>query len=98
MEQTRMVITNADPKVYVLDKALNYGNSGGPIVSTETGIVHATICSRFQPVLVPQNHLKDKDGKPLSEMVPSLYGIVSRLDNKELLDLFHGLDIQVLTN
>lgn len=25
------------PEVYVLDKALNYGNSGGPIVATETG-------------------------------------------------------------
>jgi len=94
MEQTRMVMTDADPKVYVLDKALNYGNSGGPILSAETGHVHA-LCSRFQPVYVPQNHLKDANGNPLPVMIPSLYGIVSRLDNRKLLDLLGGYTVQL---
>jgi serine protease Do len=83
-EKSKMVMTSNDPKVYVLDKALNYGNSGGPIVATETGKVHA-ICSRFQPVFVPQNHLIDKKGKLLTIMTPSLYGVVSSLGNLNIL-------------
>jgi serine protease Do len=43
---------------FVIDKALNYGNSGGPIVATETGHVHG-FASRFQPVQVRQPHLQD---------------------------------------
>jgi hypothetical protein len=79
-----MVMTSHDPKVYVLDKALNYGNSGGPIIATETGKVHA-ICSRFQPVYVPQSHLADKNGNLLRIMTPSLYGVVSSLGNINIL-------------
>jgi hypothetical protein len=30
-----MLTTSTDPQIYVLDKALNYGNSGGPIVAEE---------------------------------------------------------------
>jgi serine protease Do len=86
LEQTAVFMTGAEPKVYVLDKALNYGNSGGPIVSVETGYVHA-LCSRFQPVFVPQPQLKNADGTMPFIMVPSLYGVVTRLDNPSLLEV-----------
>lgn len=92
LEQTKMLMTDEDPKVYVLDKALNYGNSGGPILSSETGYVHA-LCSRFQPVYVPQEHLKDANGNPLHIMIPSLYGVVSSLNNMSLIQLLKKLDI-----
>jgi serine protease Do len=60
--------------LYILDKALNYGNSGGPIIATESGRVHA-FCTRFQPVTVPQN---DPRGPVV---IPSLYGVVTRLSH-----------------
>jgi serine protease Do len=84
MDVTQMVTSSADPKVYVLDKALNYGNSGGPIVATDTGKVHA-LCSRFQPLMIPQPHIKTADGKYLHLSIPSLYGVVSSLHNHEIL-------------
>lgn len=62
------------PDVYVLDKALNYGNSGGPIIATDTGHAHA-FCARFQPVRVPQS--TDPDGSAV--VIPSLYGVAVRL-------------------
>jgi len=71
------VTSSSDPQVYVVDKALNYGNSGGPILASATGKVHA-FCSRFQPVIVPQSRL-------INIMIPSLYGIVSRLSNPSIL-------------
>jgi len=95
--ETKTVMTDADPQVYVLDKALNYGNSGGPIVSSETGKVHA-LCSRFQPVLIPQSHIKDSNGHPLAMMIPSLYGVVSSLRNKEILSLLQSLNIPVFND
>ncbi len=82
-EQTKMVEISDDPKIYVLDKALNYGNSGGPIMATETGKVHA-LCSRFQPVPVQQKHIM-KDGKPLVIFIPSLYGVGSSLGTPTIL-------------
>ena len=94
LETTGLSLSENDPKYYVLDKALNYGNSGGPIVSTKTGNVHA-ICSSFQPVTVKQPHLKDKLGKPMNIMIPSLYGVVSSFDNKELINLFNSLHVTV---
>lgn len=96
-EKSSMVITQADPKVYVLDKALNYGNSGGPIVSAETGFVHA-LCSRFQPLHVPQPFIKDKNDRPIPIMIPSLYGIVSRLDNEELVSMLKSYGISFVEN
>ncbi|ABR54075.1 chymotrypsin serine protease, family S1 [Methanococcus vannielii SB] len=89
--------TNANlgaPKNYVLDKALNYGNSGGPIIATETGNVHA-ICSRFQPLIVPQQHIKDSKGNPLPIMIPSLYGVVSSFNDKEIIGFLMSRDIPV---
>lgn len=94
IDETRMVITDADPKIYVLDKALNYGNSGGPIVSSETGRIHA-ICSRFQPVFVPQPHLRDANGNPMPVVIPSLYGVVSSLENPEVIDLLRSLSVPI---
>lgn len=85
MEKTEMVSTPNDIQVYLLDKALNYGNSGGPIVASDTGKVHA-LCSRFQPVRIPQNHLLDPQGNPLWIWIPSLYGVVSSLGNPRILE------------
>jgi len=68
------VRTPNDPKFYVIDKALNYGNSGGPIVVEENGKV-ISVCTQFQPVLIPQ-----QNG---FIMTPSLYGVTSSLKNIE---------------
>lgn len=63
------------PKFYVIDKALNYGNSGGPIIVQETGKV-ISVCVRFQPVIIPQV-------SKMRIIAPSLYGITSSLRNIE---------------
>lgn len=94
LDHTKTLMTGADPKVYVLDKALNYGNSGGPIVATDTGKVHA-LCSRFQPVFVPQPHLDDANGIPMAILIPSLYGVVSSLGNPEILSLLAKLNVLI---
>ena len=73
LEHTKMIQTAADAQVYVLDKALNYGNSGGPIIADDTGKAFA-VCSRFQPVAIPQ-----PGGGAV--FVPSLYGVVTALSN-----------------
>jgi S1-C subfamily serine protease len=62
------------PRCYVLDKAFNYGNSGGPIVLQETGKAIAAVV-RFQPVVI------DQPGQHAQIMIPSLYGIASSLRN-----------------
>lgn len=63
------------PKFYIIDKALNYGNSGGPIIVQETGKV-VSVCVRFQPVRIRQD-------RETTVVVPSLYGIASSLTNIE---------------
>lgn len=63
------------PRYYVIDKALNYGNSGGPIIVQETGKA-ISVCVRFQPTRIPQN-------KNVQVVIPSLYGISSSLKNIE---------------
>lgn len=62
------------PKYYIIDKALNYGNSGGPVVVCESGKV-VSVCVRFQPVNIRQG------GGTI--MIPSNYGITSSLGNIE---------------
>jgi len=66
------VVSDGPPVHYVIDKALNYGNSGGPIVVNSNGKV-ISICVRFQPVNIPQENT--------TIMIPSLYGISSSLRN-----------------
>jgi len=75
VEAAGMITESGPPLRYVLDKALNYGNSGGPIASAGSGLVHA-LCSSFQPVLVPQLHLRNAGGQVPSIVIPSLYGVV----------------------
>jgi len=62
------------PRFYVIDKALNYGNSGGPIVVSETGRAFS-VCIRFQPVDIPQ--------RVGVVSIPSLYGVAVSLKNIE---------------
>lgn len=94
LEKSTMVTTARDPRLYVLDKALNYGNSGGPIVAVETGNVHA-LCSRFQPVFVLQPHLSQDPQKPVHVMIPSLYSIVSSLSNLEVLEALDNRGVSI---
>jgi serine protease Do len=77
--QVGPVRTNADPIRYVIDKALNYGNSGGPIVEIDNGRVFA-VCTMFQPVEIRQSHIQ---GNPLIR-IPSLYGVVSSLSDQRI--------------
>ena len=73
VEHTKMVDTAGDARVYVLDKALNYGNSGGPVIASETGKAFG-VCARFQPVFIPQP-------SGAAVMIPSLYGIAISVGN-----------------
>ena len=64
-----------DPKIYAIDKPLAYGNSGGPLILTESGKVFA-VAVRFQPISIPQSSQS-------IIKVPTTYGIVSLLANIE---------------
>jgi serine protease Do len=90
LDRSGPVTSSSDPQVYVLDKALNYGNSGGPILAAATGKVHA-FCSRFQPVPIPQPHIDPK----LMIVIPSLYGVVSRLSNPDILAVLKKYNIPI---
>lgn len=79
---------NLESKIYVIDKALNYGNSGGPIISVSKGYVHA-FCSEFQPMLIPQ-----PNGQP-PIFTPSLYGIVRRLSTSQVLEILSKRGIRI---
>jgi serine protease Do len=63
------------PKHYVIDKALNLGNSGGPIILRENGKAFS-VCTHFDPVNIVQ-----PDSNRV--IIPSLYGITSSLKNIE---------------
>jgi len=90
-EKSKFVTSMTDTQVYVLDKALNYGNSGGPIIAQSTGNVHA-ICTRFQPMPVRQRHL-EKDGQEVWILIPSLYGIAVSVANTEIVAKFDEFGI-----
>jgi serine protease Do len=94
VEQQGMFQVSGPVCDYVLDKALNYGNSGGPICAVATGHVHA-LCSRFQPVGIPQNHLKDAAGKPITIFIPSLYGVVSNVSHPRCIAQLTGRGIDI---
>jgi serine protease Do len=85
LESTKIIMTGADAQVYIIDKALNYGNSGGPILCESSGRAHA-LCSRFQPVSVRQPQLKAEHESARYITIPSLYGVVSSLYNKPIQD------------
>lgn len=89
------ITSSCIPNTYVLDKALNYGNSGGPIIATETGYVHA-VCRKFQPVQIPQNHIKDGKGNSTAIVIPSLYGVASNLSIESLIKIFEDYDIELV--
>lgn len=95
-DRTTMLMTSNDSRRYVLDKALSYGNSGGPIISVETGKVHA-LCSRFQPVFVRQLHLSPDPENPICVMMPSLYSVVSSLANIEILEALKTRGVSLST-
>lgn len=71
--ETKMVETSSDPRYYVLDKALNYGNSGGPVVLQESGKAFA-VALAFQPVQVRQT-------PDTAVTIPSLYSYAVSLSN-----------------
>ena len=98
IETTTMIMTEAQLRVYVLDKALNYGNSGGPILATETGQVHG-FCSRFQPVLIPQGHWQ-APAAPADAfvMIPSLYGVVTSLSNPAIMEALSSRGVTITAN
>lgn len=90
-EKSKLSTTTAESQVYVLDKALNYGNSGGPIIAQSTGYAHA-VCTRFQLMPIRQRHL-EKDGQELWIKIPSLYGIAVSLNNPEIVRAFREFGI-----
>jgi serine protease Do len=69
------VFSPESPKYYVIDKALNYGNSGGPIIIKKTGKA-ISVCIKFQPVEIEQDENS-------SVVIPSLYSVSSPLKNIE---------------
>ncbi len=68
-----------DPKHYTIDKALAYGNSGGPVILSETGKVFAVVI-QFQPTRIPQ-----PTNNPIETesyiTIPTNYAILSSLVN-----------------
>ena len=98
VEGERLENAPDQPIKYVIDKALNYGNSGGPIVATESGKVFA-LCSEFQPVAIPQPQLPliitPLGLKPAYIGIPSLYARVERLANRPLVDTLRANGIAI---
>ena len=91
-DHSRPNMRSDDVQVYIIDRALNYGNSGGPIVAVTTGNVHA-LCSSFQVMLVEQKQWPSEDGTPPVVLVPSLYGKVISLHHPAVLAELQRRDI-----
>ena len=98
IDTRRGTTTEFEEQVYVLDKALNYGNSGGPIVATETGNIHA-VCIGFQPVYIPQSHLSSGEHpeEDVAVVIPSLYGVVLSLANPSILEALRSRGVVTLS-
>jgi serine protease Do len=90
-------ITIHDNLIYVIDKALNYGNSGGPIVATESGKVFA-ICSQFQKVRYSQPQVPTNPPHAFYVELPSLYGFVLSLSNKGVIEILERNGISTSTD
>jgi len=71
--ETKMIETSADACFYVLDKAVNPGNSGGPIVLQENGKAFA-VAQAFQTF--PIRLTRD-----ITLKIPSLYSVAVSLSN-----------------
>ena len=89
------VWSSDDPQWYALDKALNFGNSGGPIIATDTGHAHG-VCSRFHEMMMPQRHLKDHQERQVTVAVPSLYGIASNLSAPSILQRLVDIGVTIV--
>ncbi len=89
IEKTEMAHGDDPTHLYVLDKALNWGNSGGPMVSTTTGQVHA-VASRFIPITVEQ---RASDGKVYALKIPSLYSVAVGLSNTSVRQSLENLGV-----
>lgn len=72
---------------YVLDKPLNPGNSGGPVIATETGYAFAQ-CTSYQKLIIPQRI--EKLGLSFPVELPSLDGYATSLFTLESIDWLLG--------
>ncbi len=95
VQENTQAMSRGGAKFYEVDKAFNFGNSGGPIVATDTGHAHAVV-SAFQPVFIPQEHLPTEQGEVPKIMVPSLYGVAMSLHNDEIVKICSEYGIPVL--
>jgi S1-C subfamily serine protease len=84
--------TGAEPLRYAIDRALNFGNSGGPIVAVSNGKAFG-VCSAFQQMGVQQPHIYP--AHPPVIVMPSLYGIVTSLANPAINLIFKQNSIQI---
>lgn len=77
-----------DSKVYVIDKALNYGNSGGPIVTADRRGEVIAVCKSFQPTYLKVETPNGMEAMRVATqagwkelLIPSLYGVTASLQN-----------------
>lgn len=82
IDYIRPICSSSDPKCYVIDKALNKGNSGGPIILSENGKV-ISVCIELQTQSIPLPN-KTPNNIPNSINIPSLYCITSSLQNIQI--------------
>jgi S1-C subfamily serine protease len=79
---------------YLLDRAAASGNSGGPVVRSETGAVHGLIRSCL-PVFEGQPDLEKKLGYPVSICIPSVTR-VTRLSHAAVLSALTKYGVPII--